>query len=306
MAGVINAQAFNANAGGNAGTSAWAAGGGLPQCGSQPCVPTNSFFVQAPSSIGMTPFGWTLPNTQTSANQLVYAGPTATDSGGKQAAPVGYVPSDSTVSHALFATSGVPGFRAISANDLPIGCTSGCQFLVGMENMVPLGLVPTGTAILNANQPVFFRFWNPTTKLLGATAITQVTTSSAGSTYDVGVYSVSGSALTRQWHTGSISGGATGQKVTTGITTYTMAGGQNYYLAYCASNTIVVIAPLFSGANQFILLGGSSGTGVANTIGNDSSDTCNVVGAVLPSTATSTNIVNSSSPVEIPAVVVVD
>jgi hypothetical protein len=115
--GIVTAQAFNANAGGNAGTSAWvSAGGALPPCGSQPCVPSNSFFVQAPSGLSSI-FGWTLPAASNTANQLVYAGPTATDSGGKQAAPLGYIASDSTVSHALFATSTQPAFRAIGTSD---------------------------------------------------------------------------------------------------------------------------------------------------------------------------------------------
>jgi hypothetical protein len=159
VAGVINAQAFNANAGGNSGASAWvSAGGYLPPCGLQPCVPADSFFVQAYNGLAST-FGWTLPSSSTSGYQLVYAAPTATDSGGKQAAPLGYIAGDSTVTHALFATSTQPAFRLIGTSD-----TTPNYYAADTTNTnsYAVTLTPPATG-LNTGTVVYFKVSNANT-----------------------------------------------------------------------------------------------------------------------------------------------
>jgi len=143
--GIVMAQAFNASAGTNAGTSAWVgASGQLSLCGSQPCVPpTTSFFVQAPNGIG-TSFGWTWPTSPNSSSQaqLVYLAPAAADTGGKTASTVGYIGADTTTTHALFATSAQPAFRAIGTSDTSVnwmGTSSGTAQaqIVSMPQVVP-------------------------------------------------------------------------------------------------------------------------------------------------------------------------
>jgi hypothetical protein len=114
--GSVTAQSFNASGGSNAGTSIWNTGALLASCATNPppCIPTTgSFFLQASPGIS-TPYGWTMPTSGNTAAQLVYL---SAPSGTPSASTVSYVGVDSTTTHALFATSGAPAFRAISTND---------------------------------------------------------------------------------------------------------------------------------------------------------------------------------------------
>ncbi len=114
--GTVSSQAFNAT-GSAAGIDILTNGSPLSACGIPPCVTSASeFFLQSASSIS-TSYGWTLPNSANTAAQLLYLSAPFTDTGGKNASTVGYITSDSTTTHALFATAGAPAFRVIGTND---------------------------------------------------------------------------------------------------------------------------------------------------------------------------------------------
>jgi hypothetical protein len=74
--GTVSGQNFIAT-GTGAGTSDWVAGTALPACTSgtqpQPCIQTNSFFIQAPGS-PITTFGWTAPSATNTAAGPIIAG----------------------------------------------------------------------------------------------------------------------------------------------------------------------------------------------------------------------------------------
>jgi hypothetical protein len=131
--GNVNATSFTAG-GTSAGTSVWTQGGALSGCGGPPatqpppCIPvTNEFFLQAPNGAISTSFGWTAPGSPNMQNQLLYLGAATSETGGILASPLGFIASDSTTTHALFATTGTPpaAFRALAVADLPTGIPNG-------------------------------------------------------------------------------------------------------------------------------------------------------------------------------------
>jgi hypothetical protein len=117
-----------------------------------------------------------------------------------------------------------------------------------------------------------------------------IQTGIAASTGDFGMYSISGTALTLAWHTGSVSTAATGTFTVTLGTPVTLAPGK-YYIASCDSiNTVIVAGSLRNAAGIELVLGG---TAIAHSHGSNTTDTCTA--GVLPGSQTSTNIVNSNS-----------
>jgi len=173
-----------------------------------------------------------------------------------------------------------------------MGCTSGCAYFVTLENTATPLLA--GAVVATANNVYVSRFWNSTQKLLGATGCVQVTTLDSGGTVDVGIYSLSGTTLTRQWHTGPLSTTTATQVCGTSLSTFTMLAGTNYYLAYCASNTTSIISEMYPGGPANASTKMLSGTSApANTFGINSTDVCSS-GALL-STMSSTNITNNST-----------
>jgi hypothetical protein len=184
-----------------------------------------------------------------------------------------------------------------------VGCVSGCTFVITAEN-TNVSLL-AGGVVATAEQVNTMRFWNSTSKLLGATGCIDVSTADSGGHADVGVYSISGTTLTRQWHTGAISTTTGAQQCGTSLATYTLAAQTNYYLAYCADNTTSIIAAIYpsTGATTNALgnvLGGTNAT--ANTFGHNATDLCTT--GVLPGTMTLTNIVNSVTNVQVPLVAI--
>jgi hypothetical protein len=123
--GNVSAPTFQATGIGSSGTSVWASGSQLTGCGTSlspvapPCIVTmGEFFLNAPSSIP-TSYGWTAPMAANSGNQLLYIHPPGTTVGGIAPSALDYITSDTTTTHALFATSGAPAFRALVGSDLP-------------------------------------------------------------------------------------------------------------------------------------------------------------------------------------------
>jgi hypothetical protein len=183
------------------------------------------------------------------------------------------------------------------------GCSLACQYLLTLENT---GVVVQNSAAASVvEQPNLFKFFNPTTKRLGTTAFTVITTA-ASSHYDVGVYSISGTALNLIWHTGSLSGSSTGQVTATISSAAILSAGTTYYLAFCTDSTSLVVAGIGGAggtATNFSNFFGGAGS-PANTFGQDgnAADKCSL--GVLPSTLTSTNITNSTTQVVVPAVLI--
>ena len=183
------------------------------------------------------------------------------------------------------------------------GCIQGCTYVITLENTAAPFLV--GAPVSAAETVNVYRFWNSTQKLLGATGCVGVSTADSGGHVDVGVYSLSGTTLTRVWHTGALSTTTGNQVCATSLTTTSMQPVTNYYLAYCADNTTSAIGTIYpsSGATSneaSDILGGTNAT--ANTYGHDATDVC--TSGVLPGTMTSTNITNSTTNVQIPYVAI--
>lgn len=178
---------------------------------------------------------------------------------------------------------------AVAAVSGTAGCASGCSYALGVGDSAG-GAGGTGSVLGTANQPAFFRFYNPLSRSITKGCFL-ITTASAGGNADVAVYSVSGTAMTRVWHTGAISTTSTGQQCAT-ATTANLTAGQNYYIAYCADNTTATVAQLLgTSGNISIVMGGAGST--ANTYGLDATDVS--TGGVCPATATTTNITNNNA-----------
>lgn len=165
------------------------------------------------------------------------------------------------------------------------GCTSGCSYILTTADEPAAAYAANGPALASANQGRYVRFFNSMQRRLGNVCV-NIWTASAGGHGDVGVYSVSGTTGTLRWHTGSFSTTSTGNICTT-PTAYTMAAGANFYVAWCADSTTVLLTS-FPHPNAASVNGGSGAP--ANTWGPDATDTCSA--GVLPNTITTTNITN--------------
>jgi len=163
--------------------------------------------------------------------------------------------------------------------------------------------VNTGAAVAVANNVYIERFSVPVTMKLGATANISVTTLFSGGHVDVGVYDSGG---TLRWHTGGVSTTSAAVVQTTGITAYTLQPGVVYYLASCADNTTSITANVVAVGSSSnagsVLLGG----GTANTFGTDSTAGDKCTSGVLAASITTTNIANSTTNMQIPAVEVLN
>jgi hypothetical protein len=151
----------------------------------------------------------------------------------------------------------------------------------------------TGGTLGTAERPQVFRFYNALSRKVGNACIDVIVADSGGHV-DVGVYSVSGTALTLQWHTGSLSTTNTGNVCAT-PTAYTMGSG-TYYVAWCMDNTTASLSS-FQDDSQWATMAAGTGA-VANTAGVNSTDTCS--SGVLPNSMTTTNIVNTTSNLSVP------
>lgn len=181
-----------------------------------------------------------------------------------------------------------PASVATAASVTALGCSSACSYMIAGDTWPSVG--PGPSAAFVAENIHAGRFFNTTQKKLGATGCINVTTLFSGGHIDVGVYSISGTTLTLQWHIGGVSTTSTGGVCGTSLTPYTMTAGTNYYLASCADDTtalfdIIGSAPI---GNNYA---GTSAT--ANTYGKDTTDEC--TSGVLPNTMTTTNITNATT-----------
>lgn len=181
------------------------------------------------------------------------------------------------------------GVHSLSIASSPVGCQSGCSYALGLGGGT-LGVGATGSPLAVANQPLAFRINNETTRSI-STGCFLITTAAAAGNADVAVYSVSGTALTRIWHTGAKSTTGTGQQCATPATA-TVTAGQPYYVFYCADNTTSTVSQLTGGSGNVETMMAGAGA-PANTYGIDATDVS--TGGVCPATATTTNIVNSTT-----------
>jgi len=189
--------------------------------------------------------------------------------------------------------SGVP---ASSLSSLAVGCQSNCNYVLTTSDALAINPA-TGSAMSTANQPQFVRFYNTATRKLGNACIT-VATGASSSHADVGVYSISGSTLTLQWHTGQMSTPTSGQGICTTPTAYTLAAATPYYIAWCSDSTSVALAAFNAGGNWAV----AAADGPANTAGVNATDVC--TNGTLPGTATVTNISNTNTHLTVPMAVI--
>jgi hypothetical protein len=183
----------------------------------------------------------------------------------------------------------VNGGAAQVQTNVSTGCMVGCTYGVGNGEGFPL-YGSTTIAMGTANQGQFVRFYNSSLRKLG-NAVVRTATSSAGGHFSVGVYSISGTTATLIWTTGSQSTASATTNIAVTPTSVNLLAGSSYYIAWCADNTTAtLLGPTNAGAaNAF-----PSGTGgPANTWGIDATDLCAT--GVLPSTVTTTNIVNNAA-----------
>lgn len=190
------------------------------------------------------------------------------------------VANDAFVSNAVAAA--LTGISGIS------GCVSNCHYVLTQGDAPEVN--SANTTLMTANNvPQVVQFYNTMSRTVG-NANVRVTTTSASGHFDVGLYSVSGTTATLQWHTGSQSTG-TAQNIPVTPTPYTLSPGTNYLIAWCADNTTATLLGITNSGNAGQISGGT-GT-AANTFGTDATDTCTA--GVLPSTLTTTNITNSTA-----------
>lgn len=167
------------------------------------------------------------------------------------------------------------------------GCTSGCNYvLTTMDN--PQVFPGNGHVLGTANQGSYVQFYNTLQRKLGNACVALATASTSGH-FDVGVYSVSGTTGTLQWHTGSQSTTTAGTAICATPSAYTLAASTTYYIAWCADNTTATLSSMTTGGNPSVV----ATSGTAHTAGLDATDTCTT--GVLPSSITTTNISNSNS-----------
>jgi hypothetical protein len=190
------------------------------------------------------------------------------------------VANDAFVSNAIAAA--LAGISGVS------GCTSSCHYVLTQGDAPEVNSTSTTTMTAN-NVPQVAQFYNAMSRKVG-NAIVRVTTAGASGHFDVGIYSVSGTTATLQWHLGSQSTGSA-QNISVTPAAFTLAAGTNYLIAWCADNTAATLLGITNSGNAGLVSGGT-GT-VANTFGTDSTDTCTA--GVLPSTLTTTNITNNSA-----------
>jgi hypothetical protein len=186
---------------------------------------------------------------------------------------------------------GLGGFGGGGVSAAGNGCTTGCSYVLGLGDN-PTTRVDNGDALITSNQGLYMRFFNPLSRTLG-NACVAVGTGSAGGHADVGLYSISGGTATLQWHTGSFSTTSTGTQCFT-PSAYALAAGANFYIAWCADNTTVLLSAYGFGAEPI------NGAGPANTWGVDATDTCTT--GVLPASVTIANIANQTSRTTVPYV----
>lgn len=173
----------------------------------------------------------------------------------------------------------------------PTGCTSGCNYILTLGDD-PATRMDTSNNLAVANQGAYMRFYNALSRKLG-NACFAVNTAVSSTHVDVGIYSVSGGTGTLQWHTGSVASATTGTKCVT-PTAYTMAGGTNFYIAWCSDSAGTALGDISNNTEAL------NGAGPANTWGLNATDTCTA--GVLPATITITNIANQTTRPDVPYV----
>jgi len=172
------------------------------------------------------------------------------------------------------------------------GCTSGCNYVLTTSDQIA-GAGAAGATLSTVEVGQYVQFWNNATRKISNACI-QIATLDSGGHVDVGLYSISGTTGTLQWHTGSQSTTTAGAICVT-PTAYTLTGGANYYIAWCADNTTAILEAITSAAVI-------EAAGPAHTAGVDATDTCS--SGVLPSSITTTNIANTSTHLIVPYVYV--
>lgn len=196
-----------------------------------------------------------------------------------------------STSSGLYAQINSATVGPFSAGGTTPGCTLGCSYVLTMgDDSTAVGA--NGNHLTTTEQPLVTQFFNPLSRKLGNACI-NVTTVSSGGHMDVGVYNSSGSLV---WHTGSFSTTSGGVQCFTPSAATLTAG--TYYAAICADNIVSGVLNLVQTANQQAIIG----SGPAHTAGSDTTvgDACTA--GVLASSITLTNIVNSTSIVDIPYV----
>lgn len=183
--------------------------------------------------------------------------------------------------------SGVALSALQTTANVSAGCISGCYYALGLGDGATAAFA-AGSALGTANQPAFFRIYNSQARSI-TTGCFEVTVLSAAGNADVAVYSVSGTALTRIWHTGAKSTTNIGAQCGT-ATVANLAAGQNYYVAFCADNIVATVGQLVGNAGGIPAIMG--GANAPNTYGLNATDVS--TGGVCPASATTTNITNNS------------
>lgn len=188
-----------------------------------------------------------------------------------------------------------------SGTSAPVGCTTSCNFLLGAPAVVPPLVVAVGGghAVNATNQLYVVSFYNDITRKVGNGYVYVGGAASSGNVSE-GLYDSAGN---RAWWTGGIST-LTAGAVSFSPTAYTMKPGF-YYIAYCASPSAATA-----------VLASSVDIGAANNASNfmaglpahkwgTSTDNCSTPTAGnVPASITTGNISNSSSNIEIAAVMI--
>lgn len=167
------------------------------------------------------------------------------------------------------------------------GCTSNCNYVLGLGDSI-IAPINSSAVMTGNNVPNLVQFYNAASRKLGNVTV-RVTVLGASGHFDVGVYSVSGTTGTLQWHTGSLSTNVV-TNLTATPTPFTLAAGTTYLYAWCADNTTAQIGAI----SPSTVTGSMAVTGApAHTWGVDTTDVCTA--GVLPNTVTTTNIANNQN-----------
>lgn len=171
------------------------------------------------------------------------------------------------------------------------GCQVGCSYGVGTGSDSPTPFGGTTTLMTATNTGQWIKFYNNATRTLGNGTV-RIGLTSSGGLASANVYSVSGNTLTRIWTSGALSTTTAGaQTNVTSNTPVTLQAGQPYYLMWCADNLVASMV----GVTNAGTTNSMGATGAANSYGIDTVTADKCIGAVAPTTATVTNIVNSAN-----------
>lgn len=169
------------------------------------------------------------------------------------------------------------------------GCQVGCSYTVSSaDSPIPFsGSSSLMTQTGAINQPQFVKFFNGQLRTLG-NATVRVATTGTSSHFSIGIYSISGTALTQIWTTGSRAA-TSAVNIAVTATPVSLLANTNYYMAWCSDVGTVAIGSITNSG----VSGPLGATSAANSYGVNTVDVCTA--GVLPSTATTTNITNNGS-----------